>query len=267
MTRPADQMTPEDALAALSWQCDLGADEAIGETPVNRYCDAPPPPQGNAAPQHNARHSGPGTPPPSAPSDTGTDNAAIAAGCATLADLRDAIAAFDGCALKKGARNLVFADGLPGAHVMIVGEAPGRDEDAQGLPFVGASGQLLDRMFAAIGLSRRAEDPAAALYITNMLPWRPPQNRDPSPEELAMMRPFLVRHIELAAPRVLVTMGNPATRTLLRTTEGITGIRGTWREVLGIPALPMFHPAAILRDPLKKRSAWSDLLTLKARLR
>ena len=149
---------------------------------------------------------------------------------------------------------------------MIVGEAPGRDEDIQGKPFVGRSGQVLDRMFASIGLSRMAEDPGQGLYITNTLPWRPPQNRDPSSEELETMLPFLLRHIELADPEVLVTMGNPATRAILRTTTGITRLRGKWHEALGRPVLPMNHPAALLREPLRKRLAWADLLTLQARL-
>ena len=149
---------------------------------------------------------------------------------------------------------------------MVVGEAPGRDEDREGKPFVGRSGQLLDKMFLAIGLTRTAAEPGKAIYITNTLPWRPPQNRDPSADEIAMMLPFLRRHIELAAPKVIVTMGNAATKTLLDTTVGITRMRGTWGEALGIPVLPMFHPAALLRDPLKKRQAWADLLSLKSRL-
>ncbi|MEM8659103.1 MAG: uracil-DNA glycosylase, partial [Pseudomonadota bacterium] len=192
--------------------------------------------------------------------------AALAAAARDLGELRDTMAAFEGCVLKKGARNLVFADGLAGARVMIVGEAPGRDEDMQGKPFVGLSGQLLDRMFAAIDLSRASEDPRQALYITNTLPWRPPQNRDPSSDELAMMMPFLHRHIALAAPEILVTMGNAATKSLLKTSTGITRLRGQWHELNGVPLLPMFHPAALLRDPLKKRLAWADLLALRARL-
>jgi DNA polymerase len=159
------------SLAALAWQLELGADEAIGEEPVSRFNVAAAPP----APRRVAAAAAPVTPAPEA-----EGSAALAAACGDLAALRAAMEAFEGCALKRGARNLVFADGDPRARVMVVGEAPGRDEDLAGLPFVGRSGQLLDRMFAAIGLSRRAEEPAAALYITNVLPWRPPQNRDPS---------------------------------------------------------------------------------------
>ena len=143
---------------------------------------------------------------------------------------------------------------------MLVGEAPGRDEDREGRPFVGRAGQLLDRMLAAIGLSR--ED---SVYITNVLPWRPPQNRDPKPEEIAMMKPFLAKHIALVDPEVLVIMGNISCQALLGK-RGITRLRGNWEDALGKPALPMFHPAYLLRNPAAKREAWADLLALKARL-
>ena len=253
MANPADDMSPEDAFAALQWQVELGACDAIEDAPVNRYAREDPQVASD--------------PPEEAPAQTGvsaTDTLAVRAD--SLDALRNEMAAFEGCALKKGARNLVFSDGLPGAHVMIVGEAPGRDEDREGKPFVGRSGQLLDKMFLAIGLTRTATEPSQAIYITNTLPWRPPQNRDPSSDEIAMMLPFLRRHIELAAPRAIVTMGNAATKTLLETTVGITRMRGNWGKALGIPVLPMFHPAALLRDPLKKRQAWADLLSLKSRL-
>jgi uracil-DNA glycosylase len=190
----------------------------------------------------------------------------LASGARSLPELEAALAAFDGCELRLGARNLVFSDGDPRARVMIVGEAPGKDEDEQGKPFVGRAGQLLDAMFAAIGLSRRSEDPASALYITNMLPWRPPQNREPTPEEISMLQPFVRRHVELAGPEILVLMGNSACQGLLGR-KGITRLRGTWEDVLGRPALPMFHPAFLLRQPAEKARAWADLLSLKARLR
>ncbi|QHQ37509.1 uracil-DNA glycosylase [Algicella marina] len=260
-------MSPEDALAALIWQIELGADEALDERPVDRFgaaaaasAEAKPPPGAVPATAAGKPAGTPDAPPP------GSASVAIAAECADLDALRAAMAAFEGCALKKGAKSLVFADGVPGAHIMIVGEAPGREEDQQGLPFVGASGQLLDNMFAAIGLSRTADNPADALYITNTIPWRPPQNRDPSGDEIAMMLPFLRRHIELAAPRLLVTMGNSATRTLLDTTSGITRMRGRWAEFAGVPVMPMFHPAALLRDPLRKGDAWTDLKAIRAQL-
>lgn len=253
------ETTREADLAALGWMIELGADEAIGEVPVDRFEVARAEP---ASPRPAVR-AAPAAAPEAGP-DGGTE--ALAAACRTLDDLRAAIAGFDGCALKRGARNLVFADGNPRARVMLVGEAPGRDEDMAGLPFVGRSGQLLDRMLAAIGLSRRAEAPEAAVYITNVLPWRPPQNRDPSSDEVAMMAPFLRRHIELVAPKALVVLGNSATKTLLATTDGITRLRGRWSDWRGVPVLPMFHPAALLREPTKKRAAWADLLRLRERL-
>jgi DNA polymerase len=184
-----------------------------------------------------------------------------AAAASTLDELRAAIGAYEHCALKRGARNLVFSDGAPDARVMIVGEAPGRDEDLQGRPFVGRAGQLLDRMLAPLGLSR-----AENVYITNVLPWRPPQNRDPRPDEIAMMKPFLARHIALVDPDLLVIMGNISCDALLGR-RGITRLRGTWAEAEGRPAMPMFHPAYLLRQPQMKREAWADMLAVGAKLR
>jgi DNA polymerase len=189
----------------------------------------------------------------------------MARGADSLETLRAAMEAFDLCELKLGAKQLVFADGQPNARVMIVGEAPGRDEDIQGKPFVGRAGRLLDVMFGHIGLSRETPDRDAALYITNVLPWRPPQNRDPKPDEMAMMLPFLTRHVELIGPQVIVAMGNHACQALLGR-RGITRLRGTWSEAMGVPVLPMFHPAYLLRTAEAKREAWADLLSLKARL-
>lgn len=251
------------ALAALEWHIELGVDECIGDKPVNRY-DVKPQPfkfgkNSNLAPVTE-------TPTFLPTEETAADIAEIMAGkCVDLNALKDAIAVFDHCALKKGAKNLVFADGNPVARVMIIGEAPGRDEDIQGLPFVGAAGQLLDKMFACIQMARTNETADDALYITNVMPWRPPQNREPTPDEIAMMLPFLKRHIDLAAPELIVLMGNTACQAVLGR-KGITRLRGNWTEAFGKPVLPMFHPAALLRDGLKKRDAWADLLTLKARL-
>ncbi len=174
--------------------------------------------------------------------------------------LRDALAAYPHCDLRHGARNLVFSDGVRGAPLMIVGEAPGRDEDREGRPFVGRAGQLLDRMLAAIGMGRDRD-----VYITNVLPWRPPQNRDPKPEEIAMMQPFVARHIELSAPKVLIVMGNISCQALLGR-RGITRLRGSWQHAHGCPAMPMFHPAYLLRNPAAKREAWADLLEIRAYL-
>ncbi|MGB3409310.1 MAG: uracil-DNA glycosylase, partial [Jannaschia sp.] len=189
----------------------------------------------------------------------------LAAAAATLPALRDALAAYPYCDLRLGAKSLVFADGNPEARVMIIGEAPGRDEDREGRPFVGQAGQLLDRMLAAIGMARDATVAQDAVYITNILPWRPPSNRDPEPGEVAMMLPFLRRHVALAAPDLLVCMGNHACGAVLNK-RGITRLRGQWAEGFGLPVLPMLHPAYLLRQPAAKREAWADLLSLRARL-
>ena len=243
----------------LDWQIELGATEAIGDVPVNRY-DAPKPTAKPAVAPVVA------VPETVTGGDPVAEARAAAAGAATLAELEAALAAYDHCELKKGARNLVFADGQPGARVMLVGEAPGRDEDMQGKPFVGRAGQLLDRMLAAIGMARTHPDAARALYITNVLPWRPPQNRDPKPDEIAMMLPFVERHIDLAQPDLLVLIGNHACQALLGR-KGITRLRGNWTEAANRPALPMLHPAYLLRNPAAKREAWADLLELQAKLR
>ena len=252
-----------DALAALTWQIELGADESIADTPVNRFDVPAAVAKAKAAIAPDVRPAVVGGGIPSDP--VAVDAVAVAkaaAGAAqNLEDLRAALAAYTHCELKRGARNLVFADGTPGAPVMIVGEAPGRDEDREGRPFVGRAGQLLDRMLASIGLSRES-----SVYITNVLPWRPPQNRDPKPDEIAMMQPFLHRHIALANPQVLVIVGNHSCQALLGK-SGITRLRGNWVEAQGKPALPMFHPAYLLRNPVVKREAWADLLSLQARLR
>lgn len=263
----SDIMEPEAwqaALAALDWQVEIGVADWVQEDPVNRY-DLPerlsrPATPDIAAPARAA-------PPQDVPKVDPVDVARHASQSATtLEDLRAALTAFDLCELKRGARNTVFADGNPTARVLILGEAPGRDEDQEGLPFVGRAGQLLDRMFEAIGLSRQSPDPATALYITNVMPWRPPQNREPEPEEIAMMRPFLERHIALVDPDVIVTMGNTPCMALLNQ-KGILRLRGNWTRALGKPVLPMTHPAYLLRNPAAKREAWADLLSLKARLK
>ncbi|TIV27765.1 MAG: uracil-DNA glycosylase, partial [Mesorhizobium sp.] len=172
---------------------------------------------------------------------------------------------FDGCNLKFTAKNLVFADGNPNADLMLVGEAPGRDEDLEGLPFVGRSGRLLDRMLAAIGLDR------ASAYIANVIPWRPPGNRTPTPHETEICRPFIERQIELVNPKVLVNLGGPSAKTLLNTAEGILRLRGNWRvhttaSGIAIPAMPTLHPAYLLRTPAHKKLAWRDFLEVKAKL-
>lgn len=263
----AEELSYHDALALLDWQVELGGDEAILDAPVDRFAleDVAPKPAA-ASPLRNSP--APAAPIRSAvPEIDATEVARSAAMAAPdLPALKAAMEAFPHCPLKETARQLVFADGNPAARVMIVGEAPGRDEDRLGKPFVGRAGQLLDRMFDAIGLSRTSDDPEAALYITNMLPWRPPQNRDPSAEELSMLGPFVRRHIELADPQVVVLMGNHACHGLIGK-RGITRLRGQWAEVLGRPAIPMFHPAYLLRKPAEKAKSWADLLSLNARLK
>jgi uracil-DNA glycosylase len=254
-----ESSTPADLLASLAWQVECGADEAIGEVPVNRFEAV----EASARPRRGAV--------PARPADTAAlthgSPAEVAAACGDLTALRAAMGAFEGLAsLRQGARSLVFADGNPAARVMVIGEAPGREEDRAGLPFVGRSGQLLDRMLAAIGLSRQSKDAATAAYITNTLPWRPPANREPSADEVAAMLPFLHRHIELAGPEVLLLVGSSAVRTLLQTSDGITRRRGKWLDWQGRPVIATWHPAALLRDGIRKREAWADLLMLKARL-
>ena len=211
----------------------------------------------------------PPTVPEQAPPPPGAEVAIMAAreaarSAASLDELRKILDGFDGCALKGTASQLVFADGNPQARVMFVGEAPGRDEDIEGLPFVGRSGKLLDLMLAAVGLDR------TKVYIANIVPWRPPGNRTPTPVETQTCLPFMLRQIELVDPDILVTMGNPSTQTLLQVTDGITRTRGRWfpfnsgaRE---IKAMPTFHPAFLLRSPLQKRFAWRDFLAIKKAL-
>ena len=256
-------LTYHEALAALAWQVELGADEAIAETPVNRYEVPQAAPKPVAAPAPAPTQGAPET---AAGVDPAAEAEVRAKAAPDLAALHQALAGFEHCELKRGARNTVFADGNPAARVMVIGEAPGRDEDIQGKPFVGRAGQLLDRMFEAISMGRAHEDPAQCVYITNILPWRPPQNRDPKPEEIGMMLPFVRRHVELADPALIVLMGNISCQAMLGR-RGITRLRGNWQDVLGRPALPMFHPAYLLRNPHAKREAWADLLSLQARLR
>jgi DNA polymerase len=293
---PAD---PRELAALLAWQVAAGADEAILDDPVDRFQAAPPPPprpmlSEASPPAAAASFAAPRpTPPaaakpgssaartPAAPRGTvvtpvGANPGALGSGIVgarelagaaqSLEELVEALAAFDGCALKKTATNLVFADGNPAARVMFVGEAPGADEDRAGKPFVGVSGQLLDRMVAWIGLDR------TSFYITNILFWRPPGNRTPTSDEVGACIPFVIRHIELVAPAVLVPVGGPATEALLHRRDGITKLHGRWFDYQSpglaqpIPTFPIFHPAFLLRSPAQKRAAWRDLLTLRQKL-
>lgn len=272
----------------LNWYVEAGVEDAIGVAPIDRYrrpaakvrpaeaaalatpaVSAPPAgkPSGTRgmAPPERERRAAAAPPPP----DQATSGARELAGrCTDLSALREALAAFEGCSLKHTATNLVFADGNPAAPMMFIGEAPGADEDRAGRPFVGAAGKLLDRMLAAAGMDR------TGVYITNILPWRPPGNRTPTPNEVAICLPFLRRHIALAAPKLLVLVGGTSASTLLSTSEGITRIRGRWRDYVGdpenpsppIPAMPLYHTAYLLRTPARKREAWHDLLEVRRRL-
>ncbi len=265
--------THQEAAALLAWYAEMGVDVALEEKPVDRFAappPAPPPPDPAPQPRRAARtlSSSPrqAVAAPSAavpPSDETVRSARdIARSCNTLDELRAALTRFEGCNLRLTATQLVFADGNPEGRVMMVGEAPGRDEDIQGLPFVGRSGQLLDRMLAAIGLDR------TKAYIANVVPWRPPGNRTPTPQETAVCRPFIERQIELADPDILVLLGGAAAKELLETSEGILRLRGRWREYdtgsRRIRAIASLHPAYLLRQPLQKRLAWRDFLMIKA---
>lgn len=272
------------ARALLAWYVESGVDEAIVADPIDRFRAPSPAPA--SAPRPAAAPARPVAPAAAAAAGTTATPAAViprapaaqlgqpveaardaARSAPTLEALKATIEGFDGCALKITATNTVFADGIPGADVMVVGEAPGADEDRQGKPFVGLSGQLLDRMLASIGLSR-----TDSVYISNILPWRPPGNRQPTPAEIAVCMPFIARHIELAAPKVLVLAGGTSAKALLGRKEGITRLRGTWADwqrpdgAGTIPALATYHPAYLLRSPAQKANAWKDLLALKRRL-
>ena len=270
----------------IAFYLDAGVDALLGEEPVNRMADAIAPPQPGAGPAaapegKTTRRARSESTLPIASSQAPLQRSGLAAAPAspdaavmaargaarnatTLDELRALLTDFEGCALRATATQLVFADGNPQSRVMFVGEAPGYDEDIVGRPFVGRSGKLLDRMMAAIGLDRTSS------YIANVVPWRPPGNRTPTPQETAICLPFIRRQIELADPDILVCLGGPAMQTLLGIKDGITRSRGRWvsydsgqRE---IRALATFHPAFLLRSPLQKRFAWRDFLALKKAL-
>lgn len=293
-------MNPEtdraELVAALRWQIEAGADEAILDLAVDRYAEAEKAKAARAEKQQTGttpvatapqtQHTSPantGSPdtgaapqarsvPPLAAADSVNEDARSRANaCENLPALQSALAAFDGCALKTTATNLVFGTGASPADVMLIGEAPGRDEDRQGEPFVGASGQLLEVMLDFVDLDR-----ASNVYITNILPWRPPGNRQPTAAETAACLPFLERHIALVAPRALMFLGGTAAKTLLNRNEGITRLRGRWYDYTSpaleaaglapIPAMATLHPAYLLRQPAQKRAAWHDLLAVREKL-
>ena len=287
--------TRQEMAAVLRWQIEAGADEAILEAPIDHFAAGPPkpaaPPEAEAAStapdaaasamSETAQGQAPAAPvapaaspapPRLEPADAVNKTAReLAGGCNDLAALKSALAAFDGCALKSTATNLVFGTGAENADIMLVGEAPGRDEDRDGKPFVGASGQLLDQMLKFLDLGRDKN-----VYITNILPWRPPGNRQPTGAEIAACLPFLERHIALVAPKLLVFLGGTSAKTLLNRTEGITRLRGQWYDyassamdtagAASIPAMATLHPAYLLRQPAQKRAAWLDLLAVREKL-
>ncbi|MEO0327073.1 MAG: uracil-DNA glycosylase [Pseudomonadota bacterium] len=267
----------------MEWYIQAGVDICLEDKPIDRFAQSleekssqkdtrkeQPLSQQKEKTPLNRRSSGTGgqervvpmksgvTVPDKASVDTAVE---IAAQTNTLEELRTAIAAFEGCNLKRTAKSTVFADGNPDAKIMLIGEAPGRDEDMQGLPFVGRAGQLLDRMLAAIELDRNK------VYISNIIPWRPPGNRTPTPQETEICRPFIERHIELIQPEIIVLLGGSSAKTLLRTSDGIMRLRGKWSEVstkhAAVRAMPTLHPAYLLRQPAHKRLSWQDLLQIK----
>src|SRR5690606_32733718 len=271
-----------DIEGLLRFYAEAGVDMPLSETPIDRFAEPQRPAPAQPAMQTPSPPERPRQQPRPAPAPAPTsrpvqaaadlpDTAQIAlareaaAQASTLDELREKLAAFDGCNLKFTAKNLCFADGDPSSDIMFIGEAPGRDEDMEGLPFVGKSGQLLNRMIESIGLKREN------VYIANTIPWRPPGNRTPTPLETELCRPFIERQIELAAPKVLVALGGPAGKALTGAPEGILRLRGNWKlhrtpSGVEIPVMPTLHPAYLLRTPAQKRFAWRDFLAVKLKL-
>ena len=249
-------MKSDNLVPLLQWYHEMGVDVAICDEPQDRFSVKEPvrfmPIKSETASMASS---------PSSSSDH------PAYRCQSLEELRQAMMSFNGCALKETAMNLVFADGNPKAPLMLVGEAPGADEDRQGLAFVGQSGQLLDKVLASVGLDR------TKVYISNIIPWRPPGNRPPTTAEVAACQPFIERHIELVNPKVLVLLGGVAAKTLLGATEGIVKLRGTWKSYQPTPSSPViktiatFHPAYLLRSPGQKAMVWRDFLTIEKELK
>jgi len=252
-------------LAVLDWYRAAGVDIAVGEEPVDRFAQRTPQ-RVTTPPPVGVSQQVPERPAAEAPMLGGDPSEArsLAGSARSLDELQAILGRYDGCGLKLRATQLVFADGNPEAEIMLIGEAPGAEEDRQGKPFVGKSGQLLDRMLGAIGLDR------SKVYIANTVPWRPPGNRTPTPEEMALCLPFLHRQVELVAPRLVMTLGGPAMQTVFSTTNGIIKMRGKWSSVsIGnhtTDAIPTLHPAYLLRNPAAKQQAWRDMLSLKLKM-
>ena len=273
-----------ELIAMLAWQLDMGIDEALLDHPqadavplrLDQLLAVAAPQTSDAVKMPNPASVNSGLVNPAAnpalansgaipPEGKIIADGAALAGITSLADLQSGLAKLDDCPLKHTASNLCFADGNPGARLMIIGEAPGRDEDRMGVPFVGADGQLLDKMIASFGLDR------ASVYLTNLLPWRPPGNRSPTDEETAMLLPWLFRHVQLAKPEFVLLLGGAAAKLVLGSHDGIMKLRGRWRDVdfgdgVARPVLASLHPAYLLRSPAQKRLAFEDLLLLTKRL-
>ncbi len=264
---------------ALQWYIDNGVDEALLDEPIDR----------TAVPTlADAMNVVPKRPMPIAPTATGGDEGAmapigsaeaivearkLAAGCNSLDELKAAIQGFDGLSVKKTATNLVFSDGDPQSHVMLIGEAPDAEDDVAGKPFAGASGQLLDKIMASIGLSRNSETPEHGVYLTNMLNWRPPGNRTPTQSEMSISLAFIERHIALVQPKYIILCGGVAAKTLLGSSETISKLRGKFHDydvskdgAVKIPALTTYHPAYLLKTPAQKKAVWADMLLFKSKL-
>ncbi len=279
---PNRDTSSTDATALLQWYVQMGVDEAMSEEATDWFAESEKQQKARQAPTATTETAAPAkgrasllprdegqSPARPDPAPVRADNVVhdartLAEGCKTLEELKDALADFNGCGLKRTAKNLVFADGSPEAPLMLIGEAPGRDEDLQGVPFVGRSGQLLDRMLAAIGRDR------SNAYITNVIPWRPPGNRAPTPAETAICRPFIERQIALVDPAVIVFLGGVAAKEMLATTTGIMRLRGTWRTYPPdgghYRANATLHPAYLLRQPAQKKLAWRDFLEIQQAL-
>ena len=278
-----NDMTADEAIAHLAWLVDMGVDETTGDDPVDRFASsaerlrslqarqAAPAAVATISPVVPKADSQPRTVlPPVSTEQSVQESKQIALECKDLAGLESALQTFDSCPLKRTASNLCFADGNPEARVMFIGEAPGRDEDIQGKPFVGRSGQLLDKMLKAIGLDRSSSEGEKAAFITNVIYWRPPGNRKPTENETLMCMPFVERTIELQSPDFIVCLGATPMQRLTGRTDGILKSRGRWMDVSmagrTIPLMATLHPAYLLRQPAQKRLAWRDFLEIRKRL-
>ena len=260
-------MTPEAALSALQWLIAMGADEAVGEAPFDRFAEAPPAPEAPVAKPPLKRPQAPAARPAPVLADRTADAESaisearkVAAACASLEEIGAALARFEACPLSRTASNLVFTDGSVSGGLLIVADQPGREDDEQGKPFAGPEGQLLDRMLAAIGRSRESA------LLTHLVFWRPPGSRQPNDTEMLMCLPFVERLVALAAPRAILCLGEAPAQRLGGASGGIIKLRGKWMEHQGVPLIASWHPRMLMKTPGPKADAWQDLQQLKARL-